>query len=156
MTSYVPLMLAQLLHTSKMLPMSCLSTVFFSSLQTTITNTFQISQPSASDHTVNAEFCGCMCVGRGNSEEEHSASEWNPPSPWGCWCTAEGARNFMHFSPCQVWASSAGPASSREAGEGLSLPSPTECQITGLFFPHPPPPDLGLIKGPFKPLPFTN
>ena len=95
----------------------------FSSFQTTITNTFQINKPSVSNHAVNSELCGCEYeIGRGKSEEEDSAGEWNPPSPWGCWCTV--ARNFMHFSPCQVGASSAGPANSREAWEGLSPAKP--------------------------------
>lgn len=86
----------------------------FFSVQAIIANILQIKVWSASNHIVNAQaelhelsVYVSVCWEGKLTEEEHSESEWNPPNPWDCCYTSQGARNFMHFSPCQVGASSA-------------------------------------------------
>lgn len=84
-------------HTCAAPPVSCLSAVF--SFQTTTNSSKSASRQSYSQCLAELWGCEYVCVWLGG---ETLRREWNPPSPWGCWYTSRGARNFMHFSPCQV------------------------------------------------------
>lgn len=100
----------------------------------------------------------CVCWEEELYEEQHSQSERNSPDPWDCWYTSRGARNSRHCSTSQVRTSSQRPAGSREAWIGKEAQGQAQQRVSNdRPAPyHSPPPDLGWIKGPFRPLLFTD
>lgn len=99
-----------------------------------------------------------MCVWGELYEKERSPSAWNSPSPWDYWYPSQRAKNSMYFSICQVRASSEEACRlqgglRREEAQGQAQQRVSNNQPVPSL---PSTPTLGPIKGPFRPLPFTD
>lgn len=106
-------------------------------------------------------MCGCTCTCMWEASRRAAFSmQMEFTESWDCCYTSPGARNFRHRSPRHIMPGHPqrglqAPARPEWGKRPRAKPN-RECQMTGLPLPQPAPPDLGWIKGPFRPLPFTG